>query len=125
MPKSLPYHHSMEQLPVSLSIAPVGVRLNLAARGSTGRCCAGVQGRRLAQLGLRAGAEFVVVMRTSGGGRVIAVAGSRIALDRMTAQELQVTIPEQICDTVGTVTAIGGVGSTTSAPAAVSVPMAV
>src|SRR5438094_156278 len=37
--------------------------------------------RRLAELGLRAGAEVVVLRRTSGGGRIVAVEDSRIALD--------------------------------------------
>lgn len=81
----------MEQ-PVPLSMAPVGVRLILAAppvdsAGTT------AERRRLAQFGLRPGAEFVVVMRTSGGGRVVAVAGSRIALDRASAHGLSVLIP--------------------------------
>ncbi|HET9128395.1 MAG TPA: FeoA family protein [Propionibacteriaceae bacterium] len=38
--------------------------------------------RRLATLGLRRGAEVIVVHRTVGGGRIVAVAGARIALDR-------------------------------------------
>ncbi len=46
--------------------------------------------RRLAQLGLRVGAELTVVRATAGGGRIVAVAGARIALDRDTAQDLVV-----------------------------------
>ncbi len=46
--------------------------------------------RRLAQLGLRVGAELTVVRATAGGGRILAVAGARIALDRDTAQGLRV-----------------------------------
>jgi ferrous iron transport protein A len=49
--------------------------------------------RRLAELGLRAGAEVVVLHRTAGGGRVIAVDDARIALDRATLQALPVRIP--------------------------------
>ncbi len=87
-----------------LSVAPVGVRLHLAAPAGadgprTGHPAAGR--RRLAQLGLRPGVELVVVMRTSGGGRVVAVSGSRIALDQATAQRLRVTIPEQVGQTAG------------------------
>ena len=38
--------------------------------------------RRLAALGLRRGAQLTVVHRTVGGGRIVTVAGARIALDR-------------------------------------------
>ncbi len=51
--------------------------------------------RRLAELGLRAGATVEVVHRTAGGGRVVAVAGSRIALDRATAHGIQVLVVEE------------------------------
>lgn len=44
--------------------------------------------RRLGVLGLRAGAHLTVLRRTVGGGRTIAVAGSRIALDRGLADAL-------------------------------------
>lgn len=88
---------------VSLSLAPVGVRLTLAAPEplETPGASTGLGHRRLAQLGLRPGAEVRVVMRTSGGGRVVAVAGSRVALDHATAQRLRVTIPEDIRATAG------------------------
>ena len=46
--------------------------------------------RRLAELGLRAGAEVVVLHRTPGGGRVVAVEDSRIAIDRTTLRALPV-----------------------------------
>ncbi|QLQ16407.1 MAG: ferrous iron transport protein A [Micropruina sp.] len=42
----------------------------------------GVVGRRLAMLGIRRGATLSVVSTSSGGGRVVSVAGSRIALGR-------------------------------------------
>ncbi|WP_186382328.1 FeoA family protein [Amycolatopsis rhizosphaerae] len=44
--------------------------------------------RRLAELGLRAGTEVLVLHRTAGGGRVIAVQDARIALDRSTLRAL-------------------------------------
>jgi ferrous iron transport protein A len=45
--------------------------------------------RRLAELGVRPGAEITVLHRTSGGGRVVAVQDGRIALDRATVSRLQ------------------------------------
>lgn len=61
----------------SLDRAPLGKPLTLLrAEGSPETC------RRLAALGLRRGAQVELVHRTAGGGRVIGVAGSRIALDR-------------------------------------------
>lgn len=44
--------------------------------------------RRLAELGLRPGAVVTVLRRTAGHGRIVAVAGSRIALDAATARLL-------------------------------------
>lgn len=44
--------------------------------------------RRLAALGLRRGAQVKLMMRTSGGGAVVQVAGSRIALDRSILRRL-------------------------------------
>lgn len=46
--------------------------------------------RRLAELGLRAGAEVVVLHRTAGRGRVVAVGDTRIALDLATLRRLPV-----------------------------------
>lgn len=46
--------------------------------------------RRLAELGLRAGAEVLLLHRTAGRGRVVAVGDTRIALDRATLQQLPV-----------------------------------
>ena len=45
---------------------------------------------RLSTLGLRRGAHVELVQRTSGGGRVVAVADSRIALDASVARRLRV-----------------------------------
>ncbi len=49
--------------------------------------------RRLAELGLRAGAEVRVLVRTSGGGRVVALGDDRIALDRGILRRLPVAVP--------------------------------
>lgn len=46
--------------------------------------------RRLAELGLRSGARVTVLHRTAGGGRLVAVGHTRIALDRATLAELPV-----------------------------------
>ncbi len=46
--------------------------------------------RRLAALGLRRGARIHVVHRTIGGGRIVSVAGARIALGRDVLERLQV-----------------------------------
>jgi len=41
--------------------------------------------RRLAELGLRVGVAIHVLQRTAGGGVVVGIGGSRIAVDRATA----------------------------------------
>lgn len=46
--------------------------------------------RRLVELGLRPGEQVTVVQRAVGGARVVAVHGSRIALDGRTAGQLAV-----------------------------------
>ena len=45
--------------------------------------------RRLATLGLREGASFRVLTRTIGGGRIVVVGGSRIALSRELVRQLR------------------------------------
>lgn len=45
---------------------------------------------RLAELGLRVGAVVTVVSRTAGGGRLVGLGTSRIALDRATTRRLAV-----------------------------------
>lgn len=45
---------------------------------------------RLSTLGLRCGARVEAVQKTTGGGRIIAVADSRIAMDRSVLNTLQV-----------------------------------
>lgn len=49
-----------------------------------------VLARRLAALGVRRGVGLMALGRTSGGGRVIDVNGSRIALDRSVMAQLTV-----------------------------------
>lgn len=46
--------------------------------------------RRLAELGLRAGERVQVMHRTAGGGRLLAVGDTRIAIDRQTARSIPV-----------------------------------
>jgi len=48
------------------------------------------QRRRLAEFGLRPGAAVIVLARTAGGGRLVGLGTSRIALDAGTAQRLAV-----------------------------------
>lgn len=69
----------------SLDAAPMGRPLTLMrAEGSPDMC------RRLAALGLRRGAQVQLVHQTAGGGRVVGVAGARIALDRGMLRKLYV-----------------------------------
>ena len=49
--------------------------------------------RRLAELGLRCGAEVHILARTAGGGRVIALADDRVVVDLGTARALVVRVP--------------------------------
>ena len=61
----------------SLARAPIGIELRVVgAVGPTALT------RRLSELGLRVGSLVRCVQKTSGGGRIIDVAGSRIALGR-------------------------------------------
>lgn len=60
---------------VSLQHAPLGVELTFVRLEGNPPLC-----RRLSALGFRRGAPVSVVQRASGGGRIVSVAGSRIAL---------------------------------------------
>jgi ferrous iron transport protein A len=65
--------------------------LTVGSRGTMGApLLDSTRNRRLAELGLRAGVDVVVLCRTAGGGRVIAVGDGRIALDRATLLGLPV-----------------------------------
>jgi len=71
----------------SLARAPVGIELRVVgAVGPTALT------RRLAELGLRVGAHVRCVQKTAGGGRIVDVAGSRIALGRDVLDAVQ-TVP--------------------------------
>ncbi|MCL2781750.1 MAG: ferrous iron transport protein A [Actinomycetia bacterium] len=48
---------------------------------------------RLAELGLRAGARCVVLSRTAGDGRIVAVGPARVALGRELTQRLRARVP--------------------------------
>jgi ferrous iron transport protein A len=74
--------------PRTLADVPVGARVRLV-----GADLSPARVRRLAELGLRAGAEVTVLLRTSGRGRIIALEQDRIALDRGTLRGLQVDGP--------------------------------
>ncbi|MEZ5185677.1 MAG: FeoA family protein [Candidatus Nanopelagicales bacterium] len=45
--------------------------------------------RRLAEMGVRPGSHIRVLYRTTGGGRVVAVGGARVALDSGLASAIQ------------------------------------
>lgn len=71
---------------MTLNQVPVGSNARLAATA------AHPASRRLAELGLRPGAEVQVMRRTSGGGRLLGVGHSRMAVDRATLRSLDVEL---------------------------------
>lgn len=73
--------------------APVDVELTLVRAQVDAQL-----GRRMAALGLRTGAALRVLQTTVGGGRLLSVAGARIAIDKDVAASLQarVTSPELV-----------------------------
>ena len=85
---------------MTLADAPLGMSLTLMRADGNPELC-----RRLAALGLRRGAQLSVLHRTAGGGRVVNVAGSRIALDRAMLRRLHAEpsaeslLPPQACTT--------------------------
>jgi ferrous iron transport protein A len=72
---------------VTLIQVPVGTTARLADTAGH------PSSRRLAELGIRPGADIRVMRRTSGGGRLIGVGHSRMALDSTTLQALHVELP--------------------------------
>jgi ferrous iron transport protein A len=72
-------------VPTTLDRSPLGTTLTLVATGVSEDVA-----RRLAELGLRVGAVFSCTQRTAGGGRIIAVDGSRIALGRELLRAVEV-----------------------------------
>ncbi|MCA0435455.1 MAG: ferrous iron transport protein A [Actinobacteria bacterium] len=63
--------------------APLGATLSVASIAAEGPAQ-----RRLAELGIRPGARVAVLRRTAGGGRILGVADSRVALDAGTARTI-------------------------------------
>jgi len=68
-----------------LASAPLHTALTLVHAPDSSR-------QRLSSLGLRIGATFSLVSRTTGGGRVALVAGSRIALGPTLLSQLRVEV---------------------------------
>lgn len=63
--------------PITLDLAPLGTPLTLLSAGVDPAL-----GRRLATLGLRRGVRVAVVQKLASGGRIVAVGGGRIAVER-------------------------------------------
>ena len=84
------YRLFMSEDAATLAGQPVGRRVVLGSpRLDAART------RRLAELGLRPGVEVLVLHRTAGRGRVLAVGDSRIALDHDTLRALPVVVADQ------------------------------
>ena len=66
-----------------LARARIGTTVRLTAVDADG-----VERLRLAEFGLRPGSDVTVVARTSGGGRMISVGTSRIAIDNSAARRM-------------------------------------
>ena len=62
---------------MTLDLAPLGTPLTLVSTGVDAAL-----GRRLATLGLRRGVRVAVLQKLSSGGRIVAVGGGRIAVER-------------------------------------------
>ncbi len=69
---------------MDLASAPLDTPLTLIGVGG-----AATSRQRLATLGLRKGASFRLLTRTIGGGRIVLVAGSRIALSKDLVRQLR------------------------------------
>jgi ferrous iron transport protein A len=72
---------------INLAKVPLRTQLTLVAAGTEESVL-----QRLAALGLRVGSSFSVVSKTSGGGRVVLVAGTRIALGKALLTELRAVV---------------------------------
>jgi Fe2+ transport system protein FeoA len=68
---------------MDLASAPLGTPLTLL------RVDAATSRQRLATLGLREGASFRLLTRTIGGGRIVLVGGSRIALSKDLVRQMR------------------------------------
>lgn len=67
---------------VSLQQAPIGAELSFVRVEGNPPLC-----RRLSALGFRRGAPVSVVQKAAGGGRIVSVAGARIALGAAVAEQ--------------------------------------
>ncbi len=82
--------------PATLATVPVGQRVRLTEPDPA--TVPASRARRLAELGLRAGATVEVLARTAGGGRIVAVGAGRIALDRTMTRRLAVVGLSELTD---------------------------
>lgn len=73
--------------PLTLDLAPLGTPLTLVSAGVDPAL-----GRRLATLGLRRGVRVALVRKLAAGGRIVAVGGGRIAIERGVLAQLQVEV---------------------------------
>lgn len=73
----LPMTASSTAADMRVETAPVGVEFKLVGIDAPSDAC-----RVLTALGLRRGCRFIVDRKTSGGGRVLRVNGSRVAVGR-------------------------------------------
>ncbi len=74
---------------VTLDRAPLHTALRVSELGGQG-----ASRRRLAALGIRRGAQLVLLQATAGGGRLALVAGSRIALGAEVLKQLRADVAE-------------------------------
>ncbi len=72
---------------INLASAPLRTPLTLTHAGDDQAVA-----HRLARLGLRVGVAFSLISRTTGGGRVAVVAGTRIALGKPILTQLQAKV---------------------------------
>lgn len=72
---------------MTLDLAPLGTPLTLLSAGVDPAL-----GRRLATLGLRRGVRVALVRKLAAGGRIVAVGGGRIAIERGVLAQLHVEV---------------------------------
>lgn len=72
---------------MELDRAPVGVSVTV----ESSHAATPPVTRRLAELGIRAGATLTLLSRTSGGGAILAIGDDRIAVSREILRSVQVT----------------------------------
>lgn len=72
---------------MNLVKAPLGTPLTLVSAADDDGAA-----HRLASLGLRVGSRFSLIAKTAGGGRVVLVAGTRVALGRSLLRELRAEV---------------------------------